>query len=157
MTLWIDLDESVSSEKSSLGGTLINLCIVILTQVITDPPLNMDILNMKLWPLITDIHSLTYRNNPHITQKSSIFNWEVGQKCCKSHCRIVGNTYYSRISCLWNSYIKCWWDCWKVYPFFPKFHEIDILNAVRGWQHDSLEWPPWALNRWYCLQVLFEV
>ncbi len=31
-----------------------------------------------------DIHSLTYRNNPHNSQKSSIFKSEVGQKCHKS-------------------------------------------------------------------------
>ncbi len=56
------------------GGAplLIQPCVVILKQVITDPPLNTDILDMKI--IITDIHSLTYRNNPHNSQKNSIFN-----------------------------------------------------------------------------------
>ncbi len=67
------------------GGILIHSCVVVLKQAITDPPLNTDILNIKLWPLIIDIHSftaLTYRNNPYNSRK--IFNWEVRQKCLQN-------------------------------------------------------------------------
>ncbi len=38
------------------GGTLIHSHVVIREQAIADPTLNTDILNIKLWPLITDIH-----------------------------------------------------------------------------------------------------
>ena len=114
------------------GATLIHSSVVILKQAITDPPLNRDILNMKLWPLITDIHSLTYRNNPHNSRKSSIFNWEVGQKCHKS---LQNSGKYSttvefhvfEIHTL-NANMRLL----KSIPFFPRFHEIYTLNVIRA-------------------------
>ena len=39
------------------GGTYIHSCVVICKQVPTNPTLITDIFNVKLWPLITDIHS----------------------------------------------------------------------------------------------------
>ena len=136
--------------------TLIHSCVVIFKQPITDPPLNTDILNIILWPLITDIHSLTYCNNPHNSWKSSIFifNWEVRQKCRKSlqnsgkysttvefhvfeiHTLNANNetaekyTLFSKIS--WNWYPKrgargLRWCIKK--NLFPRFF-------ARGWQHD---------------------
>ena len=47
---WLDSEVSRRVRCSSPwgGGTLIHSCVIILKQAITDPPLNKDILNMKL-------------------------------------------------------------------------------------------------------------
>ena len=42
------------------GTTYIHSCVVIRKQEPTDPTLTMDIFNVKLWPLITDIHFTSY-------------------------------------------------------------------------------------------------
>ena len=102
------------------GGNLIHSCVVILKQAIKDPPLNTDTLNMKLWPLITNIHSLTYCNNPHNSRKSSILNWEKMQKCHKS----LQNSGKNSTTVEFHAFELLIWDCWKVCPFFQDFMKL---------------------------------
>ena len=52
-----DTISSLAPVPFSPGATSIHSCVVIPKQGLTDPTLNTNILNVKLWPLIIDIHS----------------------------------------------------------------------------------------------------
>ena len=153
---------------TSRGATLIHSCVVILEQAITNPPLNMDILKAKLWPLSrifiywpTAITLVIPGKVPFLIEK-----W--GKNVTKV-CKVVAK---SRILCLWNSYIKCWYETAEKYTLFSKISWIWYPKRgprwcikkypfprffARGWQHDQLEWPPrgWPVVKYsYCSAIM---